>query len=285
MRWIPRAVPGQPQRAGGPFFRYLFTNPVQYRRAGLDAREARRVARSSPTVARSRSRGFAPLAAFLEEVGLMGRSRAGCGGAADFCLDEHVLRSRGGRRPARRHAADGRIRLRHPRGRDRRVRSSTRPPISGRWRPAAASYGTASRSPRRIAVGGRLAALPGSRRARGAEPFLPHGTRRQRPTVYVAAVPEVPWRARAVPVSRFATARNARSTTATSPAEVVDWRRMRRKISVGLRPAALTSARRRGLRRSGRGPHRRDDHACPGPADRPPRPDRRPISLAGNGFR
>jgi hypothetical protein len=44
---------------GGLFFRFLFTNPVPYRRAGLDGREARRV-------------GFAPLAAFLDEVGLMG---------------------------------------------------------------------------------------------------------------------------------------------------------------------------------------------------------------------
>ena len=33
---------------GGYFFRYLFTNRVPYRRAGLDAREARRVARNSP---------------------------------------------------------------------------------------------------------------------------------------------------------------------------------------------------------------------------------------------
>ncbi len=57
---------------GGLFFRYLFTNPVPYRRAGLDAREARRVARHSPHRHEVQVAGFAPLAAFLEEVGLMG---------------------------------------------------------------------------------------------------------------------------------------------------------------------------------------------------------------------
>jgi P-aminobenzoate N-oxygenase AurF len=57
---------------GGLFFRYLFSNRVQYRRAGLDAHTARRVARSSPHRQQTQIAGFAPLAAFLEEVGLMG---------------------------------------------------------------------------------------------------------------------------------------------------------------------------------------------------------------------
>jgi hypothetical protein len=57
---------------GGLFFRFLFTNPVPYRRAGLDGREARRVARRSPHRHEVQIAGFAPLAAFLEEVGLMG---------------------------------------------------------------------------------------------------------------------------------------------------------------------------------------------------------------------
>jgi para-aminobenzoate N-oxygenase AurF/uncharacterized protein DUF4873 len=57
---------------GGPFFRFLFTNEVQYRRVGLDAREARRMARSSPHRHQVQIAGFAPLAAFLDEVGLMG---------------------------------------------------------------------------------------------------------------------------------------------------------------------------------------------------------------------
>ena len=58
--------------AGGPFFRYLFTNPVPYRRAGLDVRQARRVARNNPHYHETQRIGFAPLAAFLEDVGLMG---------------------------------------------------------------------------------------------------------------------------------------------------------------------------------------------------------------------
>ena len=58
---------------GGYFFRFLFTNPAPYRRVGLPAREARRVARSSPHRHQVQVAGFAPLAAFLEEVGLMGR--------------------------------------------------------------------------------------------------------------------------------------------------------------------------------------------------------------------
>jgi hypothetical protein len=57
---------------GGYFFRYLFTNPVPYRRVGLDAREARRAARRSPHRHEVQVVGFAPLAAFLEDVGLMG---------------------------------------------------------------------------------------------------------------------------------------------------------------------------------------------------------------------
>lgn len=57
---------------GGPFFRFLFTNKVQYRRVGLDAGEARRMARRSPHRHEVQIAGFAPLAAFLEEVGLMG---------------------------------------------------------------------------------------------------------------------------------------------------------------------------------------------------------------------
>jgi len=57
---------------GGYFFRYLFTNPVPYRRTGLDAREARRAARKSAHRHEVQIVGFAPLAAFLEEVGLMG---------------------------------------------------------------------------------------------------------------------------------------------------------------------------------------------------------------------
>jgi hypothetical protein len=57
---------------GGLFFRYLFTNKVPYYRVGLDARLARRIARTSQHHHEVQVAGFAPLAAFLEEVGLMG---------------------------------------------------------------------------------------------------------------------------------------------------------------------------------------------------------------------
>ena len=57
---------------GGIFFRYLFTNPVPYRRAGLDGEKARGVARANPNYHAIQRMGFAPLAAFLQEVGLIG---------------------------------------------------------------------------------------------------------------------------------------------------------------------------------------------------------------------
>ena len=57
---------------GGLFFRFLFSNPVQYRRVGLDGKAARRLARTSPHRHEVQVAGFAPLAAFLTEVGLMG---------------------------------------------------------------------------------------------------------------------------------------------------------------------------------------------------------------------
>lgn len=73
MSWGKRVWIGNLNGLGGPFFRFLFTNKVQYRRAGLDARAARRMARQSPHRLQVQIAGFAPLAAFLEEVGLMGR--------------------------------------------------------------------------------------------------------------------------------------------------------------------------------------------------------------------
>ena len=57
---------------GGYFFQFLFTNRAPYRRVGLDARQARRVARRSPHRHEVQIAGFAPLAAFLDEVGLLG---------------------------------------------------------------------------------------------------------------------------------------------------------------------------------------------------------------------
>ncbi|HTI74414.1 MAG TPA: diiron oxygenase, partial [Mycobacterium sp.] len=73
MRWIPKVFVANINGVGGYFFRYLFSNPVPYRRAGLDGRQARRIARNSPHRREVQVSGFAPLAAFLDEVGLMGR--------------------------------------------------------------------------------------------------------------------------------------------------------------------------------------------------------------------
>jgi hypothetical protein len=72
MPWISRFWVANLNGVGGLFFRYLFSNRVQYRRAGLPARAARRMARRSPHRHDVQVMGFAPLAAFLDEVGLMG---------------------------------------------------------------------------------------------------------------------------------------------------------------------------------------------------------------------
>lgn len=72
MPWISRVWVANLNGAGGLFFRHLFTNPAQYRRAGLPGRQTRRVARRSPHRHAVQIMGFAPLAAFLDEVGLMG---------------------------------------------------------------------------------------------------------------------------------------------------------------------------------------------------------------------
>ncbi|HZU50085.1 MAG TPA: diiron oxygenase [Mycobacterium sp.] len=67
-RWFIANING----LGGLFFRYLFSNPVPYARAGLNVREARRTVLTSPHRHEVQVSGFAPLAAFLTEVGLMG---------------------------------------------------------------------------------------------------------------------------------------------------------------------------------------------------------------------
>lgn len=56
---------------GGILFRRLFTNPVMYKRAGLDPKEARRQAWANPHFREVSEQGFAPLAAFLAENGLL----------------------------------------------------------------------------------------------------------------------------------------------------------------------------------------------------------------------
>ncbi|MGK2881485.1 MAG: AurF N-oxygenase family protein [Mycobacterium sp.] len=72
MPWINRMWTANLNGAGGLFFRYLFTNPVPYHRAGLDWRLAREVARDNPHRHKVLVTAFASLAAFLDEVGLMG---------------------------------------------------------------------------------------------------------------------------------------------------------------------------------------------------------------------
>lgn len=65
------------QGVGGPFYRFLLTNKTAYRRLGLDGREAKRMALANPYHQEHKRLGFAPLAEFFEEVGLMNRvSRA-----------------------------------------------------------------------------------------------------------------------------------------------------------------------------------------------------------------
>ena len=70
---LPRLYLRSINGLGGYFFRFLFTNRVPYHRVGLDADRARRLARTSPHRHEVQISGFAPLAAFLTEVGLMGR--------------------------------------------------------------------------------------------------------------------------------------------------------------------------------------------------------------------
>jgi hypothetical protein len=68
-KWFTANING----LGGLFFRYLFTNPIPYARAGLDPRQAQLTARTSPHRRDVLVSGFASLAAFLTDVGLMGR--------------------------------------------------------------------------------------------------------------------------------------------------------------------------------------------------------------------
>ncbi len=58
---------------GGPFYRYLLTMPLVYRRLGLAGRATRRVALANPDFRAVCRSAFAPLAAFFEDAGLMGR--------------------------------------------------------------------------------------------------------------------------------------------------------------------------------------------------------------------
>ena len=71
--WYRRVYLANLHGIGGPFYRYLLTAPLVYRRVGLDARSTRRVARANPHFRANCRSAFAPLAEFFTEVGLMGR--------------------------------------------------------------------------------------------------------------------------------------------------------------------------------------------------------------------
>lgn len=72
MRLLNRMWVANLNGVGGLFFQFLFTNPAQYRRVGLPGRQTRAIARRSSHRHEVQILGFAPLAAFLDEVGLMG---------------------------------------------------------------------------------------------------------------------------------------------------------------------------------------------------------------------
>ena len=67
-RWFMANLHG----LGAYFFRYLFSFPVPYARVGLDPHRARQIARTNENRHEVYKAGFAPLAAFLTEIGLMG---------------------------------------------------------------------------------------------------------------------------------------------------------------------------------------------------------------------
>jgi len=69
---LERLLTGNLVGLGGPLFARAFTNPEMYRRAGLDPARARREANANPHFRRMKVTGFASLAAFLDDHGLLG---------------------------------------------------------------------------------------------------------------------------------------------------------------------------------------------------------------------
>jgi len=67
-----RLLTGNLVGLGGPVFRHAFSNPNVYRRAGLDPVRAAREAKENPHMQEAQITGFAPLAEFLTENGLLG---------------------------------------------------------------------------------------------------------------------------------------------------------------------------------------------------------------------
>lgn len=73
MPWYRRLPVANLHGIGGPFYRFLLTHPAIYARAGLQPREARRVARSSAHFRQTCRDSAGPLTDFFTEIGLMGR--------------------------------------------------------------------------------------------------------------------------------------------------------------------------------------------------------------------
>ena len=69
---LERILTGNLVGLGGPVFRYAFSNPAVYRRAGLDVERASREAAENPNLKAAQVTGFAPLAQFLTDNGLLG---------------------------------------------------------------------------------------------------------------------------------------------------------------------------------------------------------------------
>ena len=72
MPWWEREYTRTLTAIAAPLFAHMFTNSHMYRRAGLDPQEAKRQAMANPNFRRAREVGAAPLAAFLDEIGLFG---------------------------------------------------------------------------------------------------------------------------------------------------------------------------------------------------------------------
>lgn len=71
--WYRRLLLANLHGVGGPFYRMLFTLPIQYNRAGLDGRQMQHVARANPYFRQKCKESNASLAAFFQDIGVMGR--------------------------------------------------------------------------------------------------------------------------------------------------------------------------------------------------------------------
>lgn len=72
LSWWERRYTRTLTAIAAPLFAGMFTNRHMYVRAGLNAREAKRQAVANPQFRRARETGAAGLAAFLDDIGLMG---------------------------------------------------------------------------------------------------------------------------------------------------------------------------------------------------------------------